>query len=243
MNPNTENFSIAPIGYVQSPYKQKFGVPRQPGLASQTMSCIELLPEFSADCVRGLSEFDYIWVHFVFHKVLTEGWQPLVRPPKLGGKKKVGVFATRSPHRPNHLGLSLLPLVHIDTQQGVKIWVRGGDFIDGTPIIDIKPYLAFIESQAHARSGFARLDTPILTVVWHEQAQQAIHTLRLPEDFVVLIKESIRHDPRPAHQHDEPRRFVMQLAWQGSDYDVVFSVNIQAACVENVLIHTGLKLL
>ena len=108
-------YTIIPIATTRSPYKQKFGVARQPGLVPAAEVCIELNPEFTADSVRGLEHFNYVWISFIFHGVLDEGWAQMVRPPRLGGKQKMGVFATRSPHRPNHLGLSLLKLERIET--------------------------------------------------------------------------------------------------------------------------------
>ena len=147
-------YTIVPIATARSPYKQKFGVARQPGLVPAAEVCIELNPEFTADSVRGLEYFDYVWVSFIFHGVLDEGWAQMVRPPRLGGKQKMGVFATRSPHRPNHLGLSLLKLERIETGKPVRLYCSGADLLDGTPIIDIKPYIPFVESKPDASSGF-----------------------------------------------------------------------------------------
>ena len=153
-------YAFTPIAVVHSPYTQKFGIPRQPQLAPSARLCIELLPPLNADCVRGLEGFGMIWVQFVFHGVLDEGWSPLVRPPRLGGKQKMGVLATRSPHRPNPLGLSLLKLEHIDTSRGVRLWCSGGDLLDGTPVLDIKPYIPFVEAHPDAAAGFAPAPPP-----------------------------------------------------------------------------------
>ena len=147
-------YTIETIGRVHSPYTQKFGIARQPGLVPSAEIVIELKPEFTADSVRGLEGFGYIWLHFIFHGVLGEGWSPMVRPPRLGGKRKMGVFATRSPHRPNHLGLSLLKLEGIECGSGsVKIRCSGADLLDGTPVIDIKPYIPFVEARPDAAAG------------------------------------------------------------------------------------------
>ncbi len=162
-------YTIVPIATARSPYKQKFGIARQPGLVSAAEVCIELNPEFTADSVRGLEDFDYVWISFIFHGVLDEGWAQMVRPPRLGGKQKMGVFATRSPHRPNHLGLSLLKLNRIETGKPVRLYCSGADLLDGTPIVDIKPYIPFVESKPDAASGFVSGKPVELEVVWQEK--------------------------------------------------------------------------
>jgi len=195
------------IAYVRSPYKQKFGVPRQPGLVPSAQVCIEFLPEFSADCVRGLESFSHIWVQFVFHGVAGASWQPLVRPPRLGGKRKMGVFATRSPHRPNHLGLSLLKLEGIECGSGgVKIRCSGADLLDGTPVIDIKPYIPFVEARPDAAAGFAAESPPLLDIVWQTEADG------LSDDLKTLIEQSVAQDPRPAYHDIGERIYVMEIA-------------------------------
>lgn len=216
-------YTLHTIGTVSSPYKQKFGVARQPSLVPAATICIQLRPEFTADCVRGLAEFDYIWLHFIFHGVLDEGWSPLVRPPRLGGKQKMGVFATRSPHRPNHLGLSLLKLERIDTQQGVKLWCSGADLLDGTPIIDIKPYIPFVEAKPDAASGFVNGAPELLDVAW----QTASRPHDLSPEIAVLIEQSIAQDPRPAYQNIPERIYVMNIA----HYEVRFCIQNKQATI------------
>lgn len=220
--------TIETIGSVQSPYKQKFGIARQPGLVPAAAVCISLHPQFSAESVRGLEEFEYIWVHFIFHGVLDEGWAPLVRPPRLGGKQKKGVFATRSPHRPNHLGLSLLKLERIiTTGSGVKLWCSGADLLDETPVIDIKPYIPFVEAKPGARAGFANGAPPELTIIWHpDSGRQA-----LSDEFASLIQQSIAQDPRPAYQDIPERIYVMNLA----DYEIRFQIEQNRATVLSVM--------
>lgn len=220
------SWSIEPIGYVHSPYKQKFGVARQPGLVPAAQAYIELLPQFDADCIRGLTDYDYVWIQFVFHAVVGEGWQKLIRPPKLGGKQKKGVFATRSPHRPNHLGLSLLKLERIDIKERISIWLSGVDLLDGTPVVDIKPYLPFIEAKPDVRSGFAQ-QRPVLKVMWSETALQQLQTLRLDQQHKFLISQSVAQDPRPAHQRGKDKIFIMFL----EHYDVRFAVNGDEALI------------
>lgn len=201
-------YTIRPIAMVQSPYSQKFGIPRQPNLVPAARICLKLNHGFTAESVRGLEEFDYIWVQFIFHDAIAEGWSQMVRPPRLGGKKKVGVFATRSPHRPNHIGLSLLKLEKIEVENGIKIWCSGADLLDGTPVVDIKPYIPFVEAKPTAAGGFAAIAPPELTVRW-KYVQQA---LQIPEATRLLIEQSIAQDPRPAYQNDPERIYVMEIA-------------------------------
>ena len=205
-------YTIVPIATARSPYKQKFGVARQPGLVPAAEVCIELNPEFTADSVRGLERFDYVWISFIFHGVLDEGWAQMVRPPRLGGKQKMGVFATRSPHRPNHLGLSLLKLERIETGKPVRLYCSGADLLDGTPIIDIKPYIPFVESKPEE-----------LKVVWLEN----IGAENLSESTKNLISQSIAQDPRPAYQNIPERIYVMNI----ENYEVRFQIEENRATV------------
>lgn len=198
--------TIETIGRVVSPYTQKFGIARQPGLVPAAEVRIVLDPRFNEDSVRGLENFGYIWLHFIFHGVLDEGWSPLVRPPRLGGKRKMGVFATRSPHRPNHLGLSLLKLERIDCENGVSLICSGADLLDGTPVVDIKPYIPFVEAKPDAASGFAGEAPPLLDVVWQTGA------VGLSDGLKRLIAQSVAQDPRPAYQDIPERIYVMEIA-------------------------------
>ena len=198
--------TIETIGRVVSPYTQKFGIARQPGLVPAAEVRIVLEPRFGAGSVRGLETFGYIWLHFIFHGVLNEGWSPLVRPPRLGGKRKMGVFATRSPHRPNHLGLSLLKLERIDCENGVSLICSGADLLDGTPVVDIKPYIPFVEAKPDAASGFAGEAPPLLDVVWQTGA------VGLSDGLNRLIAQSVAQDPRPAYQDIPERIYVMEIA-------------------------------
>lgn len=200
-------YSCTPIGRIDTPFKQKFGVPRQSGLAQHAIGVIELYREFGADSVRGLEEYDYLWLQFVFHQVLDEGYKQMVRPPRLGGKIKKGVFATRSPHRPNHMGLSLVRLQEIQIDECVRIVCSGVDLVDGTPILDIKPYLAHLESHPYAKGGFGATKRETLVVQWLPESRQGLDATQ-----ILLIEEVLAQDPRPAQQHDIDKIFVMNLA-------------------------------
>jgi len=200
---------IHSIGIVSSPYTQKFGIPRQPQLVPAAKICITLNTEFSLDSVRGLDGFEYIWVQFLFHDALAEGWSEMVRPPRLGGKKKMGVFATRSPHRPNHMGLSLLQLERVDNVNGcVHIWCNGGDLLDGTPVLDIKPYIPFMEAKADARAGFVSGAPEKMVIEW--QPESGISNLS--KELRELIEQSLAQDPRPAYQDAPERVYGMAIA-------------------------------
>lgn len=218
--------TIHSIGFAATPYPQKFGIPRQPQLVPAAEVCISLNPEFTADSVRGLDGFDYIWVQFLFHDAVHEGWAQMVRPPRLGGKAKTGVFATRSPHRPNHLGLSLLKLERISADPIVRLWCSGGDLLDGTPVLDIKPYIPFAEARPDAAAGFVTGEPPRLEVVWLPESGAD----GLSEPLRDLIAQSIAQDPRPAYQ-DLPERVYRMSA---GGVDAAFRISGQTAFILRV---------
>ncbi len=197
------HYTFDVIGIVHSPFKEKFAIPRQPGLTN-TPAIIELLPPYAvADAVKGLEAFSHIWISFVFHAVTDREWKPLVRPPRLGGNEKLGVFATRSTHRPNPVGLSVVTLEKIDISDGVKLHVRGIDLLDGTPVLDIKPYLPYVDCVADARSGFAPDKPQRLTVRWQPDALAVAE--KTSKEFRAMVEDVLAYDPRPAYQ-DEPGR-------------------------------------
>lgn len=159
---NDTRYPMQPIGIIHSAFDQKFGIPRQPGLALSVSASIELLPPFaSPEAVRGLEQASHIWLIFLFSATADQGWKPTVRPPRMGGNKRLGVFASRSPFRPNPIGLSPVELVAIRNEQGrILLDVRGADLLDGTPILDIKPYLPYSDALPEARFEVAeRIET------------------------------------------------------------------------------------
>ncbi|MFU8837821.1 MAG: tRNA (N6-threonylcarbamoyladenosine(37)-N6)-methyltransferase TrmO [Thiohalomonadaceae bacterium] len=202
-------FQFQAIGIVHSPYREKFGIPRQPGLVD-ILATVELLPPYNRpEAARGLEAFSHIWLSFVFHGVAREAWKSMVRPPRLGGNERVGVFASRSTHRPNPLGLSVVELLAIEADaQGVRLQVRGADLLDGTPILDIKPYLPYADSLPEARGGYAP-DAPAarLRVVFAPQAEQELGKWQgsYPELRGVL-EQLLSLDPRPAFHRDDAGR-------------------------------------
>ena len=205
-------FVFEQIGVIRSPYKEKFAVPRQPGLVEDGGGELLLLPPYNqAEAVRGLSDFSHLWVMFIFHQTMEGGWRPTVRPPRLGGNARMGVFATRSPFRPNGLGLSSVVLERIqwDTPEGPVLHVRGADLVSGTPIFDIKPYLAYTDSHPEAAGGFtAGLAGEKLRVACPEPLLAAVP----PEQRQGLLSV-LANDPRPRYQ-DDPQR-VYGMAYGG----------------------------
>jgi len=202
--------SMTPIGVIHSAFGEKFGIPRQPGLAASLTATVELHPEFgSPESVRGLEQASHIWLIFLFSATADQGWKPTVRPPRLGGNKRLGVYATRSPFRPNPIGLSPVELIGIRHEGGrVLLDIRGADLLDGTPILDIKPYLPYADAIPDAEFALAeRIETLDLPLHWQPQARTALvdHSQRLQQPLEQQIADVLRCDPRPAYQRD-PRR-------------------------------------
>jgi tRNA-Thr(GGU) m(6)t(6)A37 methyltransferase TsaA len=212
------DFSVKPIGRIQSPFREKFGTPRQANIVPAVEMQLALLPPFDqADAVRGLDQFSHLWLVFWFDQVPTaEHFQPLVRPPRLGGNDKVGVFASRSPFRPNPIGLSLVELIRINTDNGVCLYLRGGDLVDGTPIIDIKPYIPYADSALNARGGFAAHEPDTLAVQWSDTALESLRHCCESDELSIwkireLIEQTLAQDPRPAYHHEPTREYGLSL--------------------------------
>lgn len=201
--PESEHFTLRPIGHVISDYPDKFGIPRQPGLAPAANARLVLTAPFNEPlAVRGLEAFSHLWLSFIFHQS-PERWSPLVRPPRLGGNKKVGVFASRSTHRPNRLGLSLVRLVGVDTQHGVTLQLQGCDLVSGTPVVDIKPYLPWADSQPNAQAGFAPDPPSLMEVTFHPAALDTLAQRQDSATLQALIEQVLSQDPRPAYKQQE----------------------------------------
>ncbi len=195
--------SMVPIAHIETPFKTKFGVPRQSGLV-ECEARVVFESEFRVpEAVRGLEEFDYLWLIWKFHLAEREGWSPTVRPPRLGGNKRVGVFATRSPFRPNPIGLSCVRLLRVEP--GPVLVVQGADLVDGTPILDIKPYLPYTDSHPEARSGFAP-DAPAAALSVEDPDGVLAP---LPADLREALCQSLAQDPRPHYQDDADRIYAM----------------------------------
>lgn len=196
---------LEPIGIIRSCFKEKFGIPRQPGLIDAAEATLELLPPYNrAEAVRGLEGFSHVWLIFGFHATAAQGWRPTVRPPRLGGNARLGVFATRSTFRPNPLGLSVVRLDGIDTGAGVSLRLAGVDLLDGTPVFDIKPYLPYADALPDASSGFAPDDPPApVQVRFAPQAERQLTLLQRERPRLrELVTQLLAYDPRPAYRSD-----------------------------------------
>ncbi len=222
---------MQPIGHVESDFPDKFGVPRQPGLAPAARATLVLAPPYDDPlAVRGLEAFSHLWLTFVFHHS-PERWSPLVRPPRLGGNAKVGVFASRSTHRPNRLGQSLVELLGIDTRAGVRLLLGGCDLVSGTPVLDVKPYLPWVEARPDARAGYAPEAPPLLAVRFSDRAEEALNEQDDGDSLRELIRQVLAQDPRPAYRKGaEERIYGVRLR----DVDVRFRAgeDTQAAVLE-----------
>jgi len=217
--PYDTDFTLTAVGRIVSDYPDKFGVPRQPGLAPAGRAVLHMLPPFDdPHAVRGLDQVSHLWLTFIFHRS-PERWTALVRPPRLGGNAKLGVFATRSTHRPNRLGLSLVELESVETTGGVRLYLRGHDLIDGTPVLDIKPYLPWAEARSDARAGFAAEAPPHHTVRFAPSAEAVLAQHSDGDSLRELIAQVVAQDPRPAYrQGAQPRIHGIRLR----DVDVRF---------------------
>ena len=227
------NYTLTPIGTIHSPFKEKFGVPRQPGIASAARATLELLPPYDREeTLEGLAGFSHIWILFVFHATAAQGWHPTVRPPRLGGNTRVGVFASRSTFRPNPIGMSVVELDGITREDGkLVLHIKGADILDGTPVLDIKPYVPYADSIPNARGGFADStpETKLAVQFTAEAEMQLAVREREHPQLRDLITQVIGADPRPAYQDDAVARiygmrlFDFDLRWKvaGSNAIVV----------------------
>ena len=198
------------IARIHNAFDEKFGVPRQSGLAEEVISTIVFEEEFrAAEALRGIEEFSHLWLIWAFDRAERETWSPTVRPPRLGGNKRVGVFATRSPFRPNAIGLSCVRLLGVEkTPEGHVLKVAGADLVNGTPIYDIKPYLPYADCKPDATGGFT--DGTVKRTVDVQLSGEALK--QLTEDERRELKAVLKEDPRPAYQEDPEREYVFGFA-------------------------------
>lgn len=205
---------IEPIAYFRSPFATKFGVPKQSGLVENLMGTIEFVPQHrNVDALRGMEEFDYLWLIWEFSANRHAATSPVVRPPLLGGNRKVGVFASRSPFRPNRLGLSSVRIseIELDTTRGPLIHVLGADLMDGTPIYDIKPYVVYADSHPEASSGFVDKNA----IRWLEVVVPDAVAASYSSDELAALRKVLSLDPRP-HYQDNPEK-VYGMIYAGKD--------------------------
>lgn len=214
-----ENVNIQVIARMKSDFPAKFGIPRQSGLVESLHSTIIFEPEFrNPDALRGIEGFTHLWLIWQFSENVNTPWNPTVRPPRLGGNTRMGVFATRSPFRPNGLGLSCVKLLGVEqtAQHGTVIHVAGADLMDGTPIFDIKPYIPYSDSHPNAAGGFTDTAGDFLLSV---EIPECL-LLKVPEDKRDALKGVLSHDPRPSYQHDSDRIYGLSF----SGFDIRFQV-------------------
>ncbi len=211
---------IRPVAVIRNGFRSKFGVPRQSGLDGLTVSIVVMEPEYrAAEAFRGIEEFSHLWLLWLFDGEEEYGkWSPTVRPPKLGGNKRVGVFASRSPNRPNRIGMTVVRLLSVDhdAREGPLLRVTGCDMTDGTVIIDIKPYIPYADSRPDAAGGYSVDGDVRLKVVSPPEAAAT-----MPEDIKEAVYELISLDPRPGYQSDPERVYHMEY----SGYDVSFRIS------------------
>ena len=224
-----ENVNIQIIARMHSDFATKFGIPRQSGLVEELKSTIVFEPEFrNPDALRGIEDFSHLWIIWQFSEAVRTGWNPTVRPPRLGGNTRIGVFATRSPFRPNHLGLSSVKLLGVEhtAEFGTVLHVGGADLMDGTPIFDIKPYIPYGDCHPDATGGFT------------DTAGEFLLQVDFPEHLLLLLPEDKRsaaigvlsHDPRPSYQRDPSRIYGLTFA----GFDIRFRVEADRLTVISV---------
>lgn len=215
------------IARIYTSFKEKFGIPRQSGLA-RNRARIVFEPEYRIrEAVVGLEGYSHLWIIWQFSEAVRDEWSPTVRPPRLGGNKRVGVFATRSPYRPNPIGLSSVKLISInDSTEGVELIVEGADMLDGTPIYDIKPYLSYTDSHPDAVCGFADMVKDYkLNVIIDDKLLSKIN-----KDYHEELFSILEGDPRPQYQNDPEREYGFLFA----DYEIFFKVDKDTLRVTNI---------
>ncbi|MDU8498355.1 tRNA (N6-threonylcarbamoyladenosine(37)-N6)-methyltransferase TrmO [Pseudomonas syringae] len=211
------SYNVSPVGFVRSCFKEKFAIPRQPQLAPAARGVLELVAPFDqGEAVQGLEQVSHVWLLFLFHMALEDKPRLKVRPPRLGGNQSMGVFATRATHRPNGIGQSV---VRLDKVEAGRLWLSGIDLLDGTPVLDIKPYVPYADAIAGATNHIASAAPALIPVQWQDAAlrQAREHALRLSEPLVELIEQCLAQDPRPAYQLPTPERRYGAQFW---DLDV-----------------------
>lgn len=227
------------IGVMRSPFVEKFGIPRQPNLV-QVESYIEMNAPYNVlEAFEGIDEFSHLWLIWQFHDNKNqkdrEKFRPQVRPPRLGGNKKIGVFATRSMYRPAPIGLSVVQLKVVRKEgSSVRVYLTGSDLLDGTPILDIKPYIQYSDAVIDAQSGYAQ-DEPIRkAVIWSDEAENSKMTLlknnQVQTQYFDELEQVLALDPRPAYQHDDERVYGLRFG----EFNIKFSCSEQTIIIQNI---------
>lgn len=227
-------YSLEPIGIIHSPYKEKFAVPRQPRLVSSATATIALQGDINClEAIRGLEQFSHLWLLFLFDQNLAAGWKPTVRPPRLGGNERVGVLASRATFRPNGIGMSSVELKGI-RQQGSLVFIDVGsvDLVDGTPIVDIKPYIPYSDSIPDAIGGYAESEPESIEVAFSDIALEVLAKDKEVAYKTQVIREVLAQDPRPAYKKSkvDDKEYGVRLF----DWNVKFKIIAQLALVTSI---------
>ena len=231
---STMEFTFKPIGIIDSCFKEKFGIPRQPGLATEARAILKVFPPFDQlEAFKGLEDFSHIWIIFVFHSGMRDNWKATVRPPRLGGNRRVGVFSTRSSFRPNPIGLSAVLLEKIIRERKeTHLYLRGVDLLDGTPVLDIKPYLPYTDAISNACGGFAP-NIPEARMLVYFSPEARDFCLEKEQSgypgLTLLIEQLLMMDPRPAYYASTPQKshFGMKVY----DFNVLWKISEGSAFV------------
>ena len=231
--------SMPIIGIMHSPYKEKFGIPRQPNLV-QVQSYIEMNAPYNVlEAFEGIEEFSHLWLIWQFHDNKNQQdkdkFRPQVRPPRLGGNKKIGVFATRSMYRPAPMGLSVVQLKEVKKEgNSVRVYVTGSDLLDGTPILDIKPYIYYSDAVNEAQSGYAQAEPVRKPVLWSDEAEVQKRDLlkfeRVAQNYFDELEQVLALDPRPAYQHDDQRIYGIHFG----EFNIKFKCENESIHIQNI---------
>ena len=217
------------IARIYTDFKEKFGIPRQSGIADELTARVVFEPKYRVpEAIRGIDGYSHLWLIWQFSESQRTDWSPTVRPPRLGGNRRMGVFATRSPFRPNPIGLSSVRLIGIERteKEGDVLIVAGADILNGTPIYDIKPYLAYTDSHPEATGGFS---DPVREYALNVNISDEL-LCRIREDKRASLITVLRHDPRPSYQEDDSREYGFKF----SDYEIFFKVSDNTLTVTNI---------
>jgi tRNA-Thr(GGU) m(6)t(6)A37 methyltransferase TsaA len=225
-----DEYQFIPIGVVHSCFKEKFGIPRQPGIIPEARAVLELLPPYNRpESLDELSDFSHIWLIFVFHQAIREEWSPTVRPPRLGGNKRIGVFASRAPFRPNPIGLSVVALEKIECEgESCLLYLQGVDLVDGTPVLDIKPYVPYSDALLEAKAGYAaEYPEQKLVVNFTQLAEKQIAEREQAgnKGLHQLITQVLAQDPRPAYYVDNTQGKEQVFGMRLFDFDLKWRIN------------------
>ena len=230
-----DRVTISPVAYIRTDLREKYGIPRQAGVVPELRGEVVFTPDFrDENCLREIEGFDYLWLIWGFSGNRKREWSPTVRPPRLGGNRRVGVFASRSPIRPNYLGLSCVRLLEVrkDTENGPVLIVGGADLMDGTPIYDIKPYVPYSDSKPEARGGFTENEWPVLQVEIPDGLEK-----KIPEELRESLKGVLSQDPRSGYQRGDTREHGMRFGEQNIRFKVEDGI-LTVTSVEEVTVES-----